>query len=566
MLSPSSYGRSLMSIAALLLVLPAISLAQQIAIGSYSLPTALSYPNAIAAGPDGALWFTEFYAGKIGRITTAGAISEYPLPAGSADPAWIVAGADGALWFTENGTGAGKIGRITTSGVITDFPVPAGFGAPSGIANGPDGALWFAENGQLGVPAIGRITTLGLITEYPVPTSNSDPFGIIAGPDGALWFTEFNAGQIGRIATNGAITEYPIPAVNSGPVGITAGPDGALWFAESNKIGRITTAGVLTEYLLPGTQAGGAAGVTSGPDGALWFTEFNGNKIGRITTAGVISEYPLQPAGLYKNPAGIVTGSDGELWFAESGSYGIGEAVFVTASLQVTPASGIDRAPLKFSGHAFAPNESVHIYTSGVGSALLASATADAAGSFTATARAPISPYGPRLFLGVGQHSGDLGAATFSVAPKLFFSPTVGPAGTQVTLKGYGFGSVDSTQIIWNNPFLILGSITTDVAGSFTTHFRIPGGATPGSDTVEAEGSFSLQSPRPPSQSSRRLAYAPAGIRCAPGSERSGCHGSGTLAERSQENWSSLSPALPLNRWFTPGRGSVFPLPRHFRS
>lgn len=259
------------------------------------------------------------------------------------------------------------------------------------------------------------ITTQGVITEYVVPTPNSGPLGITSGPDGALWFTESNAGQIGSITTAGAITEYPIPNPNSAPFGITPGPDGALWFAESlgQKIGRITTAGTITEYPLPSPQGGGPEGIATGPDGALWFTENIGNRLGRITTSGVITEYPLPTPGLYNGPVGITTRTDGELWFTESTSDGIAEAVLVTASLHVTPAAGSARAPLTFSGSNFAANETVTIYTSGVGSAVLASATTDGSGAFTPTARAPIAPYGPRLFLGVGQTSGDLGAASF---------------------------------------------------------------------------------------------------------------------------------------------------------
>ena len=66
--------------AVLALGLPAISSAQQIAIAEYPLPTAASYAYGIAAGPDGALWFTEWSANRIGRITTAGAVTEYPVP------------------------------------------------------------------------------------------------------------------------------------------------------------------------------------------------------------------------------------------------------------------------------------------------------------------------------------------------------------------------------------------------------------------------------------------------------------------------------------------------------
>jgi len=41
-------------------------------ITEFATPTAFSVPVDITAGPDGALWFTEAVANKIGRITTAG--------------------------------------------------------------------------------------------------------------------------------------------------------------------------------------------------------------------------------------------------------------------------------------------------------------------------------------------------------------------------------------------------------------------------------------------------------------------------------------------------------------
>ena len=37
-------------------------------------------PVGIASGPDGALWFTELAANRIGRITTSGSLTEYPVP------------------------------------------------------------------------------------------------------------------------------------------------------------------------------------------------------------------------------------------------------------------------------------------------------------------------------------------------------------------------------------------------------------------------------------------------------------------------------------------------------
>src|SRR5215469_17331489 len=91
--------------ALLLLSLPAIGPAQQIAIGGYPLPTIGSFPNWITTGPDGALWFCGSY---IGRMTTAGASKVESGYSGEV----ITPGPDGALWFTDQINNA--IGRVTT--------------------------------------------------------------------------------------------------------------------------------------------------------------------------------------------------------------------------------------------------------------------------------------------------------------------------------------------------------------------------------------------------------------------------------------------------------------------
>jgi virginiamycin B lyase len=327
---------------AALLFAAVTSPAQTVIFTEFAVPTQGAGPYGVAAGPDGAIWFTESnFSNNIGRITTAGAITNYFIPTFRSQPTGIVAGPDHALWFTE--ASGNKIGRITTAGVLTnEYAVPTPAGSPTSITVGPDGALWFVEadiptlggNGN-GKISIGRITTAGVIAEYPVPTAQDQPIGaagpsgIVVGPDGALWFTEFYGNNIGRITMAGMITEYPLPTAFAGPSGIAAGPDGALWFTEdsSNKIGRITTSGVITEYAVPQPLLGTPylSGITAGPDGALWFTDAGGvGNIGRITTAGVIKEFAPPSDG--SQPSGITTGPDGALWFAESRTNIIGRA------------------------------------------------------------------------------------------------------------------------------------------------------------------------------------------------------------------------------------------------
>jgi streptogramin lyase len=175
------------------------------AITLYTVPTANSNFTSIISGPDGALWFTEYtgqpgqssFDAKIGRITTAGTITEYTVPSAGSDggaycvfarPAGIAAGPDGALWFTI--PYGNKIGRITTAGAVTEYSLPTNQSGPAGITAGPNGALWFTEScGN----KIGTITTGGAITEYSAGLSGGGPSSITLGPDGNLWFTEVPA-------------------------------------------------------------------------------------------------------------------------------------------------------------------------------------------------------------------------------------------------------------------------------------------------------------------------------------------------------------------------------------
>ncbi len=294
----------------------------------FAVSTRFTYPceteffiedgEGIAAGPDGALWFTEPLGGSIARMTPDGTVREFALPGGDTlnpnvarDPIDITAGPDGTLWFTE---GLGQIGRITPDGTVREFAGASG----RSITTGPDGALWFTDPYS---SRILRIIPDGTLREFALPTPGSEPAGITAGPDGALWFTERAADRIGRITPDGAVREFALPTPKGKPDGITAGPDGALWFTEAaaGRVGRITPDGNVREFALP-TPDSGPQGITAGPDGALWFTERVGDRIGRITPDGTVREFPLptsSSASLPTGPYAIAAGPDGALWFTE---------------------------------------------------------------------------------------------------------------------------------------------------------------------------------------------------------------------------------------------------------
>jgi virginiamycin B lyase len=302
----------------------------------FNLSAADSFPQGLAAGPDGMTWVANRFAAEIDRIAPDGSQSQIGLESG-VDPYEIVRGPDGAMWFTEhNGS---RIGRLTAGGDLSEFYL-RDRSSPTGITVGPDGALWFT---QRGVSAIGRITVDGVMTEWPTITPRAAPLSITTGPDGALWFTLTNANAIGRITVDGVMTEIPLATPARAPQWITLGPDGALWFTAraTNMIVRMTAGGGITEHTVP-TPDAGLNGIAVGLDGALWFTEGAGNAVGRITIEGQISEIPL---GQGTSPTGIASGPDGAIWFSAPGTNQVGKLDLSTPADETAPVVTIVSPP-----------------------------------------------------------------------------------------------------------------------------------------------------------------------------------------------------------------------------
>lgn len=318
-------------------------------------------PNDINVGPDGAMWFTEPFLQRLGRITATGSNPQIssnfavPLPNGGFTlprPGSAVAGSDGNVWWTDFSSGAGykpQIGKMSASGNATAY-LGTVTSDISYAAIGADGAMWFTEcDGN----QIGRITTDGNEQFYSTNLTAGSMAQLALGPDGNLWFTEVNNSKIGKITPGGTITEYPTLTPSTQLWGITAGPDGAMWFVECSNsndpnpnagaIGRIDMSGNVSEYYT-GMSGTLPQDITTGPDGALWFTYFheggvaattlyNKSGIGRIDpTTHVITEYVVPTAN--SNPLGIASGPDGAIWLTEenSSTSNIGRVPFSTSS------------------------------------------------------------------------------------------------------------------------------------------------------------------------------------------------------------------------------------------
>jgi streptogramin lyase len=201
-----------------------------------------------------------------------GQVREFDVGAGTR-PKALAAGPDGNLWFAGVGYRDGEftdvVGKVTMQGKVTEYTVNAHQGnlGLSDIAAGPDGNLWFTVGGR---PRVGRITPVGQVTEFTLPDSSASPASIVAGPDGNLWFTEFRGGKVGRITPEGVITE--IPLANSSY--IAAGPDGALWLTGATSISRLATDGSAVTFPLP-SAIEYPNEIVAGPDGdpLVWHPE-----------------------------------------------------------------------------------------------------------------------------------------------------------------------------------------------------------------------------------------------------------------------------------------------------
>lgn len=224
------------------------------------LPTQEPSINAMAAGPDGNVWFAASNSvggGDLGRVRPDGRIKLFHVLSSGA-PGSVAAGPDGNMWFTAGD----QLGRLTMSGNLTLFTIGGG-GRARDIALGPDGNMWFTYPSDVGPSSVGRITPAGVISLY---STSSQPFVITAGADGNMWFTEYSAGP-GRITPSGVVTEFPDPGnvTNNAQFSIAGGPDGNVWTAAyyGDDIGQIgigppSACAPVSAATNPATVTGGA--------------------------------------------------------------------------------------------------------------------------------------------------------------------------------------------------------------------------------------------------------------------------------------------------------------------
>jgi streptogramin lyase len=332
------------------------------------------FATAIAAGPDGNIWFADKGSpgvpAAVGLIDPAtGAIDRFSVPEHGGNPgsfpnSGLVAGPDGNVWFTDSGP-TKAIGMIDpATHAVSEFSSGLNPGSiPQAIGLGPDGKVWFTDRGT--TRAIGVIDpTTHAISEFTIVGNQSSlPVWIQPGPDGDLWFTEENPAAIGRIdPTSHAITFYT-SGLNprSNPLTIAPGPDGNLWFTDPGSpraIGKVDPAnGTITEFnsVWPTVSAIGgntlslSEPATGSGTGTLQFSILvttavtAGSNVATVVSGPVTSLFPgMQTGGIYPPGTTIVSISGSTLTLSQPaiGSNPAGAQTFYTSVADVTTTAG----------------------------------------------------------------------------------------------------------------------------------------------------------------------------------------------------------------------------------
>lgn len=279
-----------------------------------------SDPVAITRAADGTLWFTDHSQSSEGSSyidhrTESGQIMKYKLPVLESPADAIAAGAEGNIWFTES---PATIGRITPGGLVTEFAVPSVSGSENGIAVGPDGDIWFTE----ATDALGRITPSGEVTSFgPVLANGKSPEALVADPEGRLWFAQKQSGDesavtVGRLVTPLApVAEAPPTLSGQAVVGETLTVSRGSWVNGPTSLAyqwQVCAADGGTCSDLPGqTQESHTLGVSEAGDtvrASVTASNLAGATLSSTSASAVVAGIPVVPMPLQQFIAAPVVG------------------------------------------------------------------------------------------------------------------------------------------------------------------------------------------------------------------------------------------------------------------
>jgi len=248
----------------------------KVTIREWAVPTKGAHPHDPAVGADGALWFTEQMANKLGRLDPAtGSFKEYALVEGkNSGPHGLVADKDGNIWYTANF--GGYIGKLDPrSGKVTEYKMPdASVDDPHTAVFDASGILWFTAQGG---NAVGRLDPRTEKIELKkVQTESALPYGIQINSKGIPFFCELGTNKMGEINPKTMeITEYKLPE-GTRPRRLAIAADDRIYFSDfkGGNLGRLDpVSGSVKMWVSPGGHQSGPYGIAITPDGMVWYSE-----------------------------------------------------------------------------------------------------------------------------------------------------------------------------------------------------------------------------------------------------------------------------------------------------
>ncbi len=246
-------------------------------------------------------------------------IREWDVPTPNARPHDPALAPDGALWFTEQG--ANKLGRLDpATGKITEFPLKTSHSGPHGLVADREGDIWYTGNYAA---LIGKLDPrAGKVSEYPMPDPAAhDPHTPVFDAQGILWFTVQQGNMVGRLdSATGKIELRMVPTPNAVPYGMAVNSKGVPVFCEfgTNKLGQINPKTMeITEFILP--EGARPRRLAIAADDRVYYSDFERGYLGLFDPATRrVKEWP-SPGGPNSEPYGIAITRDGMVWYSEAG-------------------------------------------------------------------------------------------------------------------------------------------------------------------------------------------------------------------------------------------------------
>lgn len=309
--------------------------------------TPMLNPTGITFGPDGAIWFVisegccEGPTGQIGRYAS-GAFEMFPETRGAVAPFYfpnaLAFGADGALYFPNYGYFG--MGRLSMHGTFSELDVVARTSTSTqSVASGPDGRVWYttgrsiAAANVLGVStaptaAVANAAFTSAVVEWAepaVPGTTNLGYTVTASPGGATCQSTITTCSVTGLVPGAAYTfsvvatnEYgtsapsvsapvttglePFVATPSGSPNVTTAqsPDGRVELFARDPAGglihrwQLSPNGPWSEWQWMGVFISGTPAVAPSEDGRLelWATDQAG---------GLIHSWQLEPNGVWSS-------------------------------------------------------------------------------------------------------------------------------------------------------------------------------------------------------------------------------------------------------------------------